>query len=204
MWFDLGSDASLVVEVVTVRVVTDMTKVGKANFLDFYAKAREVGLRDANIQSGWKATGLYPKNITKPLSSQWVVLSKRPATPLPVTLEISIPKRGGNVIKLFARKNNSPTSRLSIRKTAVILDKITMEVTLRDREIKRLQAQLDQLNPPKHCKIIQDPNEHFVSLAQVLAQANQEPQQCVRRVRNIVQEVVAEGEDNSIRKSVAS
>ena len=120
------------------------------------------------------------------------MVSKRPATPPPITLEISTLKRGGDVIKLFARKNNSPTSRLSIRKTAATLDKITMEVTLRDREIKRLQTQLDQMNPPKRCKVVQDPNERFVSLVQVLAQANQEPQQRVRRA-----EIVTVEEDNS-------
>ncbi|KAI8410901.1 hypothetical protein FOFC_07495 [Fusarium oxysporum] len=42
--------------------LTDTTKVGKVNFLEFYAKAREIGLRKENVQSGWKAIGLYPKN----------------------------------------------------------------------------------------------------------------------------------------------
>jgi len=32
--------------------LTDITKVGKANFLEFYAKAREIGLREKNIRSG--------------------------------------------------------------------------------------------------------------------------------------------------------
>ena len=32
--------------------LTDTTKVGKANFLEFYAKAREIGLREENIRSG--------------------------------------------------------------------------------------------------------------------------------------------------------
>ncbi len=50
--------------------LTDTTKVGKANFLEFYAKAREIGLREENIRSGWKATGLYPKNVAKPLNSR--------------------------------------------------------------------------------------------------------------------------------------
>jgi DDE superfamily endonuclease len=122
--------------------LTDTTKIGKANFLEFYAKAREIGLREANIWSGWKAAGLYPKNIAKPLGSRWVVVSKRPATPPPITLEISTPKRGGDVIKLFARKNNSPTSRLFIWKTAVTLDKITIEVTLRDRKLNAYRHNL--------------------------------------------------------------
>ena len=49
--------------------LTDFIKVEKAKFLKFYAKAQEIGLQEENIQSGWKATGLYPKNVAKPLKS---------------------------------------------------------------------------------------------------------------------------------------
>ncbi|KAG6979355.1 hypothetical protein FocnCong_v010189 [Fusarium oxysporum f. sp. conglutinans] len=178
--------------------LTDATKVGKANFLEFYAKAREIGLRKENVQSGWKATGLYPKSVAKPLNSRWVVVAKRPAIPLRVTSDISTPKRGGDVVKLFAEKSGSPTSRLSIRKAAAALDKVAMEVILRDREIERLRVQLAQAKPTKRRKIVQDPNERFASLAQILAQANQEPQQRVRKARNAIQEVIiVEGESSS-------
>jgi 4-hydroxybenzoate polyprenyltransferase len=133
--------------------LTDTTKVGKANFLEFYAKAREIGLREENIRSGWKATGLYPKNMAKPLNSRWVVVRKRPATPPPVISDISTLKRSSDIIKLFAEKNHSPTSRLSIRKTATALDKIALEVLLKDREIERLREELAKAKPPKRRKV---------------------------------------------------
>jgi len=164
--------------------LTDTTKIGKANFLEFYAKAREIGLREENIRSGWKATGLYPKSVTKPLGSRWVIVPTQPATPQPITSDISTPKRGSDVAKLFAKKNRSPASRLSIRKTAAALDTAVMEVAIKDREIERLRAQLAEVKPRKRRKIVQDPNERFTSLAQVLAQANQEPQQRVQKARN--------------------
>ena len=123
--------------------LTDTTKIRKANFLEFYAKAREIGFREENIRAGWKATGLYPKNVTKPLNSRWVVIRKQPATLLPIISDTSTLKRGGDIIKLFAEKNNSPASRLSIRKAATALDKIAMEVILRDRKIERLREELD-------------------------------------------------------------
>ncbi|KAG7000767.1 hypothetical protein FocnCong_v013212 [Fusarium oxysporum f. sp. conglutinans] len=171
-----------------------LNNVGKANFLEFYAKAREIGLRKKNVQSGWKATGLYPKNVAKPLNSRWVVVAKRPAIPLRATSDISTPKRGGDVVKLFAEKSGSPTSRLSIRKAAAALDKVAMEVILRDREIEGLRVQLAQAKPAKRRKIVQDPNERFASLAQ----ANREPQQRVQKARNAVQEVIiVEGESSS-------
>ena len=97
-------------------------------------------------------------------------------------------------MKLFTRKNSSPASRLSIRKAATALDKVAMEVTMRDRKIKRLRAQLAQVNPPKRRKVVQDPNERFTSLAQILAQANQEPQQRVRKAREIEESSSSEEE----------
>ena len=174
--------------------LTDSTKVGKARFLEFYAKAREIGLREENIRSGWKATGLYPKNVAKPLKSRWVVKQKRPATLPPTTSDISTPKRGGDIIKLFAEKNNSPTSRLSIRKAANALDKIAMDIILKDREIERLREELAKTKPPKRQKIQPEPNKCFASLTEVLAQANYKPPQ---RRRKPAQNVVVDGSGDS-------
>jgi len=49
------------------------------------------------------------------------------------------------------------------------LDKIAIEVALRDREIERLKALLDQAKPPRRRKIVQNPNDRFINLAQILA-----------------------------------
>lgn len=48
---------------------TDSTIVGKRNFLCCYQKARTTGLTSKNITSRWKATGLWPVNMAKPLMS---------------------------------------------------------------------------------------------------------------------------------------
>src|SRR4051794_14710473 len=81
--------------------------VQTARFLEFYAEARKIGLRDQCIRSGRKATGLYPKNATKPLNSRWVVVPKQPATPPSPTKNITTPKRGGDVVKLFSEKKKT-------------------------------------------------------------------------------------------------
>ena len=64
-----------------------------------------------------------------------------------------ISKYNDNIIKLFAEKNNSPTSRLLIRKAANALDKIAMNVVLKDREIKRLREELIKAKLLKRQKI---------------------------------------------------
>src|SRR5438105_9659991 len=105
--------------------------------------------------------------MAKPLNSRWVIVRKRPATPPPVISDISTLKRGGDIIKLFAEKNHSPTSRLSIRKTATALNKIALEVLLKDRKIKRLREELAKAKPPKRRKVQPEPNERFASLIQI-------------------------------------
>jgi hypothetical protein len=95
--------------------------------------------------------------------------------PPPETLEIITPKGGGDIVRLFANKSSSLASRLSIRKAATALDKVAIELMMKDHEIIQLQIQLEQAKPRKKCKIRQDPNEHFLSLIQVLAQTNCEP-----------------------------
>ncbi|KAF6527503.1 hypothetical protein HZS61_007805 [Fusarium oxysporum f. sp. conglutinans] len=117
--------------------LTDSTRVGKQRFLDFYARAREIGFQKENIQSGWRAAGLWPVNINKPLASRWVMVLTKSALPPSETHDIVTPKRGGDVVKLFSAKSSSPSSRLSIRKAAAALDKVAIELAMKDREIER-------------------------------------------------------------------
>lgn len=51
-------------------LLSDSTPIGKRNFLSCYYKTRIEGLTLQNITAGWKASGLWPKNITKPLISR--------------------------------------------------------------------------------------------------------------------------------------
>lgn len=177
--------------------LTDTTEVGKAHFLEFYSKARQSGLREQCIRSGCKAAGLYPKNIAKPLSSPWVVVREAREQPVSPELKITTPKRGGDIIKLFAGKSRSPASRWNIRQAARALDKAAIELTIKDREIAALKEQLERARPPKRRKITQPPNERFISLAEVLAQANKEPSERIRKSKNSRQEAIILEEESS-------
>ena len=65
---------------------------------------------------------------------------------------------------------------------------------MKDRKIARLQLQLEQAKPRKRRKVVQELNERFMSLAQVLSQSNREPQQRTQRPQ---QETVSEEEGSS-------
>jgi len=198
---DLGSFSSLKAAyrrfVGEYTAETDKSKLGKAKFLEFYAEARKIGLREQCIRSGWKATGLYPKNVRKPLGSRWVVVRERLSTPPPSTTDIKTPKRGSDVVKLFHGKSFSPTTRRCVRLTAMAFDRTSIVVTMQDREIASLREQVKQANPPKRRKVTTNPNDLFASFAEVLSQTNQEPSQRVRKVRSTEQEVIIVEEESS-------
>jgi hypothetical protein len=178
--------------------ISDATRIGKAKFLEFYTKARQISLSKINIESGWRATRLYPKNVNKPLCSRWVVTPRSKTPPPPLNPSISMPKLERDLLRLLAENRKSPSSQLSIWKAAAALDKVAIEVVLCDREIERLQALLDRANPPKRRKVNQNPNERFVNLAEILAQANQELVQRTRKKKIVTPEaVVGSGGDSS-------
>jgi hypothetical protein len=113
----------------------------------------------------------------------------------PSISNIFTPRRGRDLVQLLAKKSNSLALRISVRKAARALDKIAIEVVLRDREIERLKELLDQANPPKRRKIVQNPNDRFINLAQILAQANQEPKQRICKKRDVIPEVILGDEE---------
>ena len=163
--------------------LSDITRVGKAKFLEFYATARQTGLRKSNILSGWKAIGLWPKSLHKPLRSRWVVVQPSILLPdLPSTTPAIIsPKCGRDVRNQWVAKQCSPSTRLFNRKTSIALDNAIFTCIEKDRQITSLREQLEQAKPAKRRKIVQEPNERFICLAQVLAQSNQTVEQRIRR-----------------------
>ena len=62
--------------------LTDSSPIGKRGFLICYIRARIEGLTIQNIKSGWRATGLWPISLRKPLLSPLLV-DKKKATALP-------------------------------------------------------------------------------------------------------------------------
>jgi DDE superfamily endonuclease len=176
---DLGCFSSFKTEyrrlVGDLMAETDISRVGKAKFLEFYGQARLVGLRSSNICSGWKSTGLYPLSRRKPLSNPWVI-TKRAVTPSPPPeTSITTPTNSNSVHTLFNAPSRTPNTRLMVRKFAVTLDKRNFELALAEREIASLKEQLELVRPVKRRKVRQDPNERFVTLAGIASQRTPVP-----------------------------
>jgi hypothetical protein len=53
------------------------------------------------------------------------------------------------------------------------------------------------LDRAKRCKVTQNPNERFINLAQILAQASQEPAQRIRKTKNAIPDVILTNNEDS-------
>ena len=173
--------------------LTNETKLGKAKFLEFYAEAHEIAFCKSNIQSGWKATGLYLKNRLKVLSNRWVVTQRASTPPSQTPGDISTPTKSQDVVKILKSETRSPHTRRVFWKVGMALDKRNTELALKDREIANLRARVEQLQRPKRRKVRQDPNKRFVSVAEIALQRNQTPEQRTIRGDNCI--VIAEEEE---------
>ena len=63
-----------------LALMTDSAPIGKRLFLCCYSKARSDAITERNIRSGWKASGLWPVNVDKPLMSR-LLLPTQPTQP---------------------------------------------------------------------------------------------------------------------------
>ena len=119
------------------------------------------------------------------MGSRWVVVREQLSTPPPSTVGIRTPKHGSDVVKLFSGKIFSPTTRRCAQLTATAF------------EIASLRERVEQVNPPKRRKVATNPNDLFAYPAEILSQTNQEPSQCVRKVRSGKQQVIIVEEESS-------
>ena len=169
-----------------MALLTDSSLIGKQNFLACYHKARKEALSAKIIKAGWKATGLWPKSIAKPLLSPLLLEnSNSEENALQVTQSFNEPSvidssqvilftpRKSTEIKAQAAKfqmfkDSDPlTQRLFIRK--VIKGFEEQESVLADNSyrIQSLEVQLEKARPRKRMKVRTSPNSKFVDIAKI-------------------------------------
>ncbi len=62
-----------------LTLLTDSSPLRKQTFLAYFQKTRKEVLSAKNIKNKWKATGLWPKSIAKPLISPLLLENSNPA-----------------------------------------------------------------------------------------------------------------------------
>ena len=164
----------------------DSSPIGKQNFPDWYCKARKEALSAKIIKAGWKATGLWPKSMAKPLLSPLLLEnsnSKKDTSQatqsfnrysvIDSSREVLSTPRESTEIKAqvtrfqMIRDNNLFTQRLLLRK--IIKGVEEQESVLADysHRIQSLEVQLEKARLRKRMKVKTSPNSKFADIAKI-------------------------------------
>lgn len=174
--------------------ITDSAPINKLVFLKCYHHARTIGFTYKNILSGWRATGLWPIAMAKPLLNPLVI--SIPSEPINITpslimkqnntLEaiIDTPRHSSQVQKLanqlISSHRTDPTVRLLFRKISKSIDEQNTKLAKAEGVVRGLEAKIDNLRPKKKQKVEPGPNERFVRIEDIMKakaalEANSEP-----------------------------
>lgn len=167
---------------------TDSTVVGKRNFLTCYRVARQAALTEQNIKSGWKATGLWPVSMTKPLMNPLVLDNSNQATTVgnsgllegfgrkdisnwdldTSAVVWSTPKKADDLkdqLGLFNKLEQSTTTqRLLFQKVRKAFDEKDVQLAVAQRKIESLEAKVEAVRPRKRKKVDLSPNSKFADI----------------------------------------
>ena len=190
-----------------LSLLTDSSPVGKQNFLLCYQKARLQALVQPNIKSGWKASGLWPVSMAKPLMSRLLLENSNeskkkannstaaPETPttsrswLLETSQVawSTPRRSKDlklqVLKFSQLEDDVSTKRLLFRKITKSFDEKESLLAEAQMRIEALETQLEAARPRRRKKVKVSPNSRFVGIAAI-----QRTQEEVRTAEDIIDE----------------
>jgi hypothetical protein len=160
-----------------LAALDDAAKVKKERFIWGYNKARIDSTTPRAISSGFKAAGLVPFNPDKVLNSSFVhQVEKTTTTPTKASGNRRIksnsprtPKRASDWSRI-ASDIGSRSARKLLRRTGRHFERLTIEITQKDTEIRQLQAKLTPfLNKLKRKKVPVAPQEQFVNIEAIKA-----------------------------------
>ena len=174
---------------------SESTVMGKMAMVQCVQKARHDALTSKNIKAGWKATGLWPVNMAKPLMSPLLMESSNqtpkkgprsqpqpsphtPHTPRPrpavgsaVVGEISTPRKKSDLRKLFDPETfcNLPrsTQRLAVWKLHKAWDNNAFDKAHISQQFEAQKVDLELSRPSKKKKVVPNPNSVFVDIEQI-------------------------------------
>lgn len=161
--------------------IADSSHIGKITFLHTYNKARKEAITKLNILAGWKATGLWPVNMAKPLLNPMV--TQTPETEIPTDTAISTAKEKNSSLPKTPRSSvqlrralqevptvisQDPAVRLLFRKIGGQLDSHNFEIERQRRDITILQKEKEEFLPKKRRKVIYNGNAEFAKVPAIL------------------------------------
>jgi len=154
-------------------------------------KARQEAVTAQNAKAGWKASGLWPVSIAKPLMSRLLLKNSNnnspgypehpPQTPAPrlstrstlgvARAELRTPRKKtdrrsylNNLATLFPHPS---TKRLLFRKLEKVFDEKDYELAQLRQENEALKVRLEGTTTGRRKRVVPDPNQRFVNIEQI-------------------------------------
>lgn len=175
-------------EIGYLNLLTDSSPIGKQNFLICYQKARKEALSAGNIKGGWKATGLWPRCMAKPLMSPLLLENsnntKRTSnqqvegqigghisdwTAESSLVTWSTPRKSVDLrsqIQTYHKLEeiDKPTCRQLFKKITKGFDEKDILLAKAELKIQALEARLEASRPKKRRKVKTSPNSKFADI----------------------------------------
>ncbi|EAQ92251.1 hypothetical protein CHGG_00486 [Chaetomium globosum CBS 148.51] len=200
--------------------MTDCAPIGKRLFLRRYAQAKNDAIKERNIRSGWKASGLWPVNLDKPPDEPSTVEPNQPVSQSAsqsVSQSVSrrlikTPNRSQEVHRLISTnvrlrrlQTIDPVARSLFKKVGKSLDNTAIKVASQEQKIRALEAEVDRLRPRKRKKVRMDPNTRFAQIEQIM-QAKKALAKQLELSEKLPRtlEALRSGQIKSIRKAAAA
>jgi len=171
---------------------SESTVLGKQMMIKCIVEARKQAFTAQNIKAGWRASGLWPVNMAKPLLSRLLLENSNKVagideqvapiqTPAPVqhsqpskvatNIFIGTPHRRSDLhsqlTDLATHNRHLSTRRLLFRKVEKAFDQKNSELAQLRQENEALKSQLEAARPSKRKKVVMDPNDVFASIEQI-------------------------------------
>ncbi|KAI1003339.1 hypothetical protein K3495_g4866 [Podosphaera aphanis] len=165
-------------QICALSALNNAAPVKKENFIKFYNLAREEGLSERVIRSGWRATGLVLFNPEKVLRSSQVC--RRPSTPPNLGLaqttsdmELPTPKKALDIYQSQQKIRRSENISL-LKKSGQALERSNTRVAELEMEVERLKSENEELKSSRPRKKIRlDPNVRFATVNEIEAAQQQ-------------------------------
>ena len=160
--------------------------MSKREFLQCYQASREHAFRANVISGGWKATGIQPRDINKPLNSRlrrWENRSGEdpiePPAPDPeaqfASVEIRTPRSSRQITEIADQltaddvRFDGATRRVLFRKIQKSLDTLNSQVGQLEHEKAQLAANRERERGKKRKRVVPDPNRKYIMMRDVKA-----------------------------------
>jgi len=175
-----------------INTWAESTVVGKQLMLKCILRARQEALTAQNAKAGWKASGLWPVSIAKPLMSRLLLensnksadnghqqhppqtptarLTNRPALgvgPAEFTTPRKKRDRQSYLDNMTARFSHPSTRRLLFRKLEKVFDEKDYQLAQLRQENEALKARLEGTTTGRRKRVVPDPNQRFVNIEQI-------------------------------------